>query len=234
MCATDVTREDQLDRLVATTVEHYGTIDILVNNAGAGHYARIAEGDMDEIRRTFELNFFAPVSLILKTWPIMARSGGGHVVNISSTAGFRAWPGNGYYCAAKHALNAVTESLFLESGDDGVGALLVMPGTTNTDFIANSVHVPDEIRDNPPRDMTPDAVAEEVLRALADGKQRLVLTTKGKVLHYLNRLSPALVDRLLRRPPGGRGGDRPSRQAPAADARAADARAADARAGEER
>ncbi len=199
VCATDVTREDQLDRLVAQTVERYRTIDILVNNAGAGHYARIVDGDMAEIRRTFELNFFAPVSLILKAWPVMARSGGGHVVNISSTAGFRSWPGNGYYCAAKHALNAVTESLLLEAGDDGLRPLLVMPGTTNTEFIANSVHVSDELLAHPPRDMTPDAVAEEILRALAGGQKRLVLTTKGKIIHYLNRLSPALVDHLLQR-----------------------------------
>ncbi len=197
VCPTDVTRPEEIDRLCDVTMERFGRIDILVNCAGAGYYAKVADAKMDEIRHAFELNFFGPVYTINKVYPLMAKAGGGCIVNVSSTAGFRSWPFNGYYCAAKHALNAISESMMLELQDDNIDVVLVMPGTTNTEFITNSMNVPQQVRDNPPQDMTPDDVAEQIITAIDKRKRRIVLTKKGRILNYLNRLSPPLVDRLL-------------------------------------
>ncbi len=197
VCATDVTKKEQVQNLVDTTMEKFGKVDILVNCAGAGMYGKISEADIEQIRHIFDLNFFGSVYAIQKVYPIMAKAGRGIIINISSTAGFRSWPNNGYYCATKHALNAISESLMLEAKKEGIDILLVMPGTINTSFINNSWNLPDEVKNNPPMDMTPDAAAEVIIKAVLRHKKKIVLTTKGKVLYYLNRFSPALVDRIL-------------------------------------
>ncbi len=195
----DMTRGEDVDRMVDRAAEHFGRLDILVNNAGAYYHAPGAEADMDRIRYTMELNFFGPTRAILRAHPIFARQGSGLVVNISSTAGFRAWPKNGYYAASKHALNALSESLLLELRRENIGVLCVMPGTTNTSLFVNGIDVPEHLRSSPPQDMTPDAVAIAVVAAIRAGRSRLVLTGRGRLVYYLNRLSPALVDRILLR-----------------------------------
>ena len=195
----DMTRGEDVDRMVDRVAEHFGRLDILVNNAGAYYYAPAATADMDRIRYTMELNFFGPTRAILRAHPIFARQGRGLIVNISSTAGFRAWPRGGYYAASKHALNALSESLLLELRDENVGVLCVMPGTTNTSLFVNGIDVPEHLRQSPPRDMTPDAVALAILDAIRADRSRLVLTGRGRLVYYLNRLSPALVDRILSR-----------------------------------
>jgi short-subunit dehydrogenase len=197
VCVTDVSSKEQVEKMIDQTIDRFKRIDILINCAGFGMYGRIAKADLEQIRYNFEVNFFAVVYAIQKAYPLMVKQGGGYIVNISSTAGFRAWPDNGYYCASKHALNAITDSLMLEARSEGVKILSVMPGTINTDFIANSLNVPDSVKNNPPMDMDPDQAAEEIIRAMVKNKKRVVLTNKGKILYLLNRISPSIVDKLL-------------------------------------
>ncbi|MFH1868387.1 MAG: SDR family oxidoreductase [Candidatus Omnitrophota bacterium] len=194
---TDVSDKSQVDNMIDKALEVFKKIDILINCAGLGIYGKVASSDIEQIRYIFEVNFFGTVYAIQKAYPIMSKAEGGCIVNISSVAGFRAWPNNGYYCAAKHAVNAITDSLRLEAKSDNIDVLLVMPGTTNTDFISNSLNVAEEVKKSPPMDMTPDEVARHVIDAIRKRKNRIVLTAKGKIIYILNRISPSLTERLL-------------------------------------
>ncbi|WP_229404268.1 SDR family NAD(P)-dependent oxidoreductase [Micromonospora sp. NBRC 110038] len=128
----DVTDRKAVEQAVRATEEHFGSIDVLVNNAGRGWYGSI-EGMADaEVRRIFELNFFAVLTVIRAVLPGMRARGGGWIVNMSSVAGLRGVEGFGYYSAAKSALEAVTEVLRAEVAPLGIQVMAVEPGAFRT------------------------------------------------------------------------------------------------------
>lgn len=128
----DVTDPVQVQQAVRAAEEHFGGIDVLVNNAGRGWYGSI-EGMADaQVRRMFELNFFAVLSVIRAVLPGMRARGSGWIVNMSSVAGLRGISGFGYYSATKYAIEAVTEVLRTEVAPLGIRVLAVEPGAFRT------------------------------------------------------------------------------------------------------
>ncbi|MFD6566831.1 SDR family NAD(P)-dependent oxidoreductase [Micromonospora profundi] len=128
----DVTDPTAVEQAVAAAEDHFGGIDVLVNNAGRGWYGSI-EGMADaDVRRMFELNFFAVLSVIRAVLPGMRARGSGWIINMSSVAGLRGIDGFGYYSASKFALEAVTEVLRAEVAPLGIRVLAVEPGAFRT------------------------------------------------------------------------------------------------------
>ncbi|WP_155370724.1 SDR family NAD(P)-dependent oxidoreductase [Catellatospora vulcania] len=128
----DVTDPAQVEQAARAAEGHFGGIDVLVNNAGRGWYGSI-EGMADaDVRAMFELNFFAVLSVIRAVLPGMRARGSGWIVNMSSVAGLRGITGFGYYSAAKHALEAMTEVLRAEVAPLGIRVLAVEPGAFRT------------------------------------------------------------------------------------------------------
>jgi NAD(P)-dependent dehydrogenase (short-subunit alcohol dehydrogenase family) len=128
----DVTDAGQVQKAVRTAEERFGGIDVLVNNAGRGWYGSIEGMDDTDVRKMFELNFFAVLSVIRAVLPGMRARGNGWVVNMSSVAGLRGVTGFGYYSATKFALEAVTEVLREEVAPFGIGVMAVEPGAFRT------------------------------------------------------------------------------------------------------
>ena len=128
----DVTDPTAVEQAVGAAEAHFGGIDVLVNNAGRGWYGSI-EGMADaDVRRTFELNFFAVLSVIRAVLPGMRARGSGWIINMSSVAGLCGIDGFGYYSASKFALEAVTEVLRAEVAPLGIRVLAVEPGAFRT------------------------------------------------------------------------------------------------------
>ncbi len=115
------------ERLVAETVAKFGRIDVLVNNAGRDPGVRLAEMTMDDVRGTFEVNFFAAVAGTLAVLPAMVDRGSGIVVNVSSDGGRLPSPGPGVYPASKAALSAFTESVSFRVRSRGVAMHILYP-----------------------------------------------------------------------------------------------------------
>ncbi|MGN0445760.1 MAG: SDR family NAD(P)-dependent oxidoreductase [Acutalibacteraceae bacterium] len=115
-------------------LNQFGRIDVLVNNAGHGYRAAIEESEDDKARELFETNFFGPMDLIRRFLPQMRRQGAGVIVNVTSIGAVRGALGNGYYSAAKGALELATEALQKEAGGLGIQTLLVEPGAMRTGF----------------------------------------------------------------------------------------------------
>jgi NAD(P)-dependent dehydrogenase (short-subunit alcohol dehydrogenase family) len=128
----DVTDDKAVERAVRTAEEHFGGIDVLVNNAGRGWYGSIEGMADDDVRRMFELNFFAVLSVIRAALPGMRSRGSGWIITMSSVAGLRGIEGFGYYSASKFAVEAVTEVLRSEVAPMGIRVMAVEPGAFRT------------------------------------------------------------------------------------------------------
>ena len=85
--AGDLTDAATQQRVIQSTLDRFGRIDILINNAGVGLYAPTAQARVTDVRALFELNLFAPLSMIQLVTPHMRKQGGGTIVNVGSIAG---------------------------------------------------------------------------------------------------------------------------------------------------
>jgi short-subunit dehydrogenase len=129
--AGDVTDPEVRERILAACADR---VDILVNNAGYGEPGPVETVTNDDYRRQFEVNFFAPAELIRAVLPIMRRRREGRIVNVSSVAGRFGYPLFGWYCASKHALEALSDALRMEVRPWGVHVALIEPGPVETEF----------------------------------------------------------------------------------------------------
>jgi len=121
---------------------------VLVNNAGYGYQASVEEGDDAEIRAMFEANVFGLAAMTRSVLPGMRARRRGHIVNISSVAGFVGFPGSGYYAATKHAVEGLSDALAREVEPLGIKVLCVEPGPFRTDWAGRSLkQTPSRIAD---------------------------------------------------------------------------------------
>ena len=135
----DVTRNDQIEAAVSQAEERFGAIDVLVNNAGYGYQSAIEEGTDAEIRDQFETNVFGLAAMIRAVLPGMRARRRGHIVNISSQAGFIGFEASGYYAATKHAVEGLSDSLSREVAPLGIRVTCVEPGPFRTDWAGRSL-----------------------------------------------------------------------------------------------
>jgi NAD(P)-dependent dehydrogenase (short-subunit alcohol dehydrogenase family) len=120
----DVTSDDSVGACLAAA----GDIDVLVNNAGITETGPLETFPHDALARMFETNVFGPMRMVRALVPAMRERGRGVVVNVTSVEGRVAAPLSGAYCATKHALEALSESLAFEVGRFGVRVVIVEPG----------------------------------------------------------------------------------------------------------
>ncbi|WP_110655351.1 oxidoreductase [Salinicola halimionae] len=137
--ALDVTDAAQIDGVVAAANDKFGRIDVLVNNAGYGYQASCEEGDESAIRAQFDANVFGLFAMTRAVLPGMRDRRAGHIINISSVAGFIGFPGSGYYAASKHAVEGWSDSLKAEVEPLGIHVTCVEPGPFRTDWAGRSL-----------------------------------------------------------------------------------------------
>jgi NAD(P)-dependent dehydrogenase (short-subunit alcohol dehydrogenase family) len=137
--ALDVTDPDQVAEAVAAAHERFGAIDVLVNNAGYGYQSSIEEGLDEEIRAQFEANVFGLAAMTRAVLPGMRERRRGHILNITSQAGFIGLEGSGYYAATKHAVEGLSDALGREVAPLGIKVTCVAPGPFRTDWAGRSL-----------------------------------------------------------------------------------------------
>lgn len=131
----DVLDEKSIEACIDEIIEAEGRIDVLINNAGAGFIRTMEQASMDEIKHVMEVNFYGPIRCTKAVLPFMRKQKSGHIINISSIGGLVGQPVNEIYCAAKFALEGLTESLatYLEPYF-GINISLIEPGGVITEF----------------------------------------------------------------------------------------------------
>lgn len=179
--------------------ERFGALDVLINNAGVGALGLFEHADEARLRHVMEVNFFGPAELIRASLPLLQRGNHPLVVNISSVLGQRAIPSMSEYCASKFALQGLSDSLRAEFARHGIDLLVVSPGSTNSEFFDNLVETKGEVLwPNRPR-RTSEQVAAEIVRAMRRGRRAIVPSHSGRMLVWLNRAAPWIIDRVLAR-----------------------------------
>ena len=169
VCATDVTRRDDLERLVGTAVAEYGRLDVLVSNAGISKIGPMADLDVEGWSAMIDVNLKGVLHGIAAALPVFRRQGNGHFVTTVSTAGLTIVPNMGVYAATKNAVRTLLEGLRQESTDGVVRTTAVSPGFVNTelDSSIDNATVREEIRRNMDAfGIPPEAVAEAIAFAV--------------------------------------------------------------------
>jgi NADP-dependent 3-hydroxy acid dehydrogenase YdfG len=169
VCATDVTRRDDLERLVGTAVAEYGRLDVLVSNAGISKIGPMADLDVEGWSAMIDVNLKGVLHGIAAALPVFRRQGNGHFVTTVSTAGLGVVHNMAVYAATKNAVRTLLEGLRQESTDGVVRTTAVSPGFVNTelDSSIDNATVREQIRRNMDAfGMPPEAVAEAIAFAV--------------------------------------------------------------------
>jgi NADP-dependent 3-hydroxy acid dehydrogenase YdfG len=149
-CTVDVTRPDDLERLVATAVATFGRIDVLVSNAGIAPISPIAALDTDSWTAMIDVNLRGVLHGIAAALPRFREQGRGHLVTTVSTAGLTITPTMAVYAATKNAVRTVMDTLRAESTDGVLRTTTISPGYIRTE-LAGSMSDPairDQIRNS--------------------------------------------------------------------------------------
>jgi len=133
----DITNSDEINKAVKLITAKFGQIDVLVNNAGYGLAGAVEETSTEETRDIFEANFFGALQLTQSFLPIFRNQKSGHIIQISSHGGFKAFAGFGIYNASKFALEGFSEALAQEVAPIGIKVTIVEPGPFRTNFAGN-------------------------------------------------------------------------------------------------
>jgi len=135
----DVTDTTSVPGAVEQAISRAGTIDVLVNNAGYGLFGAFEEISDTEARQLFDTNVFGTANVIRAVLPHFRERKRGHIVNFSSLAGVIGITGCSFYCASKHAIEGLSESLSRELKPFGIHVTIVEPGGFRTNFSGGSL-----------------------------------------------------------------------------------------------
>jgi short-subunit dehydrogenase len=204
----DLTDIDDIDRMADEVLTDHGVVEILINNAGKSIRRSIdrAYDRFHDYQRTMQLNYFAPVKLILKLLPLMREQGTGHIVNVSSIGLQINTPRFSAYLASKAALDAFSRSIAPEIIGDGVHITTVYMPLVRTPMIA-----PTKTYDRFPT-LTPEQAAEMITEAIRKRPKRIA-STLGSLGQLTYAIAPGAQDLVANRayqlfPEGDAGPDR--------------------------
>jgi len=190
----DLSDLDDIDRMAEEVLREHGHVDVLVNNAGRSIRRSVnrAYDRFHDYQRTMQLNYFAPVKLILKLLPVMRESGHGHIINVSTIGLQMNTPRFSAYVASKAALDAFARSIGPEVIDDGVHITTIYMPLVRTPMIA-----PTKIYDRFPT-LSPEEAADLICDAIRKRPKR-VATTLGNIGQLSYAVVPGAQDLLVNR-----------------------------------
>lgn len=131
----DVSDERQVDRAVTAIMDRYGSLDIVINNAGIDLTVSIEDMPVREWQRIIDVNLNAAFILSRRVFPAMRKQGGGHIVNIVSTAAKRAWANASAYHASKWGLLGLSHAMHVEGRPHQIKVTAVISGGLRTPFL---------------------------------------------------------------------------------------------------
>jgi meso-butanediol dehydrogenase/(S,S)-butanediol dehydrogenase/diacetyl reductase len=138
-CAGDVTKFDDVKRMVETTVKFGGKLNVLVNNAGFDPPGTVVDIDPELFKQIVDINLIGPFLMMKMSIPHMIKDGGGSVINIASLAGVRCIPAMPAYCSSKAGLIMLGKQAALDYGPQNVRCNAVLPGAVRTEMLENAI-----------------------------------------------------------------------------------------------
>ena len=174
----DLSKVEDVKRMVKQAAEHFGGVDILVNNAGQGYDVLVEKTNPETFRYLFDLDVLGPVAAITEVVPLMRKQGGGAIVNVSSGTVLMRLEEMGPYSALKAALTQLSLTAHEELKEEKITVSVVYPYITLTDFEKNTIKDPSlqpqeetiEGQEAWAKADQPEYVAELIAAAIENGK----------------------------------------------------------------
>jgi len=199
---TDVSVEQECKNLILTAVERFGKIDILISNAGISMRAIIEKTELLVLKKVMDINYWGAVYCTKYALPYILKEKGS-IVGVSSIGGVKGMPGRAGYSASKFAMQGFLECLRIENMKNGLHVLIAYPGFTSTNIRNTALSGDGSQQGESPRDeqkmMTPEAVASHIYHAIKKRKNKIVLSTQGKLIVFLNKFFPNWMDKMFYR-----------------------------------
>jgi len=198
----DLATEEGCDALIeaCTSRDRDLAPDVLVNNAGIGMAGRLDHVPREQWETLMQLNLLAPMRLCNSLVPDMDDRGSGHIVNISSIAGWVGAQGMSSYCASKFGLRGFGMSLAADLRGTGIEVTNVYPCFSRTPILDSPQHGYDEHRVVPEYLISdPANVVANVLRGVRRNRLHVFPDRYARLIHYLTRFAPWLIRVLDRR-----------------------------------
>jgi NAD(P)-dependent dehydrogenase (short-subunit alcohol dehydrogenase family) len=193
----DLADHDRVVALAEQIHREHGSMDVVMNIAGVSTWGPIERLSHDDWRKMIDVNLVGPISVLECFLPPMIEAGrGGHVVNVSSSAGLFGYPWHAAYSASKFGLRGVSEVLRFDLRRHEIGVSLVCPGAVRTGLV-DTVEIVGVDRQHPAvrklvkaferRAVSPETVAEKIIRAI-ERDRYLVFTSRDiQFGHWVQR-----------------------------------------------
>ena len=195
----DVSSGHQVKEMVNRIIGEYGKIDVLFNNAGTSYVGRVDDVNyLENAKQMMDVDYFGTVIVTKEVLPVFKKQRQGHVMNMSSVVGRKAFPHFGGYSSAMHAITAFTDALRQELSGSGINVSIIHPALTQTPLLD---HVNPEDMPPPFKWMTPvtvESVARAVLNGVYDNNARIVVPFQPRMLMLADVVSPYLGDLMVR------------------------------------
>lgn len=162
---SDISVEQEIVSLFGRIKEAAGRLDVLVNNAGLGIYGPAADFSAENLDRVLAVNLRGTFLCCREAMKLMIPAGKGYIINISSVVGFKGYPDQAAYTAAKHGIMGLTKSLAAEGQEHGIRVSAVLPGGVDTRMVRQARPDLDRAELLQPADV---AAAVEYLLSLSD------------------------------------------------------------------
>jgi NADP-dependent 3-hydroxy acid dehydrogenase YdfG len=139
---TDVSKYDEVKRLVEHAVKAHGRLDVMINNAGLMPQSLLQRLKIDEWDRMIDVNIKGVLYGIAAALPVMQAQKSGHIIDVSSVAGHKVRPGGTIYSATKSAVRVISEGLRQEVKPDNIRTTIISPGAVESE-LPDSITDPD-------------------------------------------------------------------------------------------
>lgn len=183
--------------------EHFPCPDILINCAGMAVPGYIDELSVSDFQKMMDLNYFGTVHVTKAFVPKMKKAGKGHVLNVSSMAGYIGLFGYTGYCASKYAVIGFSEALDQELRPFGIGVSVLCPPNTRTPGLdAENRFKPKEVlmTEEKAKVVEPEMIAKFVVANFPKAPFWLIPTLDGRFAFKLKQWAPFVLKRLTQRP----------------------------------
>ena len=131
----DVSKKEEVNKVLEYLPKEFSSIDILINNAGNAHGRdTIQEGSIDDWDNMIDSNVKGLLYVSRVVMPKMIEKQSGHIINIGSLAGREVYEKGNIYCATKHAVNAISKAMRIDLNKTGIKVSEINPGLVETDF----------------------------------------------------------------------------------------------------
>ena len=192
----DLSKLEDIQAMIAQTLERFGRIDILVNNAGFGRLDWLENLDpIKDIQAQIDLNVLGVIQTTRQVLPVMMEQRAGSIINMCSMAGLVATPTYTVYAASKHAVHGFSEALRREVKPWGIDVSLIYPGGVVTEFTQHA-GIKRKTNARTPKSMllTAEQVANAVIKLVRRPRRMLIIPWLWSVTVFMNRFLPGLVD----------------------------------------